>query len=116
MPPPDFLETMPASFDGNTLELIQPLTVMLPVNFKVSGLPRLIEPLMPSNWIALPYLPVTHVAPPASDPVIAFPDASAVERPFPSAKAYAAIGPVAGGKLKSPLIERLPAASFDKTR
>ena len=78
---------------GNAAELIQALTVMLPVSCRPVGLPRFTKSSLPSRLTAVPYLPTLQVAPPVSVPVRPCPEASAAVVPAPSSKAYPAARP-----------------------
>src|SRR5882724_7478334 len=78
-----------------------------------------ILPFVPSKDTALPYLPVSQVAPFPSVPSKPLPEASIVVVPVPSLKPKAACSPwlIAApvAKVKSELAARLPEASFDLT-
>src|SRR5262245_32159236 len=74
-------DTITASSDGKALELIQALTVILPVSCSGEGLPTSTKPLIPSKTTAFPFLPVVHEAPLVSVPLNPSPDESDAELP-----------------------------------
>ena len=78
---------MAASSAGNDAELIQALTVMLPVSWSGAGFPRSTKSFEPSRKADSPLCPTPQPAPFVSAPVMPLPDASAVVVPVPSSKA-----------------------------
>src|SRR5437867_3080842 len=86
-------EFQPLKTDG----LTHASSVMPAVRSRSLASATVTQSLTPSKDNAAPFLPAVDQEAPEMVPVCALPDASAVDVPVPSSKAYAAISPAGGG-------------------